>query len=86
MKVKIRGGQKMDEGVKISKSNILPIMLKNGRFSSLKGHSENLKYLPLTFYQQLKLPHIQILDALLNKTRKTHASKLETFSSGFLAE
>ena len=28
MKVKIMGGQKMDEGVKISKSNILPIMLE----------------------------------------------------------
>ena len=28
MMVKTKGGQKMDEGVKISKSNILPIMLK----------------------------------------------------------
>ena len=35
--------------------------------------SRNLKYLPLSFYRQLKLTLIQILDTVLYKTRKTHS-------------
>ena len=51
-------GLKMNEGVKISKSNIWPIMLEMTDLhdSSLK----HLKYLLLTFYRQLKFPLIQI--------------------------
>ena len=42
MKVEIKGGQKMDEGVKISKSNIWSIMLEIVDLH-MKVLSENLK-------------------------------------------
>ena len=49
----------------------------------LKVLSENLKNLLLSFYRQLKLPLIQILDAVLYKTHKTHKINLRPSSMDF---
>ena len=76
--------QKIDEGVKISKSNIWPLLLVMEINLHRKGLSENLKYLPLSFYRQLKFPYIHILVVVLYKTRKPHSINTNRFLAKFL--
>ena len=64
----------MDEGVKISKINIWPIMLKLKSIYSLKVLVENLKYLPLLFYRQLKFFLKQTLTRCCIKNVKPNQS------------
>ena len=72
VKIKLREVRKWMREWKYKKVTYDPTMLEMVDLH-LTVLSENLKYLRLSFYRQLKHPFIQILGALLYNTRKPHS-------------